>query len=463
MVNRRGEFMEIDTLIIDGKLVTHEEILEGVAVGISGGKIVFVGEKDSIPTAKETINAHGNYIMPGVIDVHTHLGDINPYEDDVLSETKAAAAGGITTVYHFILEQGSISERIPYYIETTRRLATVDMGFHCCCMTETHLKEITRCSEMGIKGFKFFMAYKGDELKALGIIGIDLPYLYRGMEIVKEANGIVQVHAENYELLKLFKERYSHQNDFTAFCQSRPAICEEVDAYTACSMAEKVGCPLYIVHVSTGNVIDIVQGFRDRKNEVYIETSPRYLNIDDKGTGLKIPNLAITTPAYKTRADIERLWKGLQGGEVNCVATDSGCKSRKDKVMDGVVWNMRPGWQETPTSLAMMLSEGVNKNRITLPQLVTLTSYNTSRVFALYPSKGALLPGSDADIVIVDLEKKQKVRAALSPSACDFTPYEDWELTGWPVLTMVRGKVVMEDGQVTDAAGWGRAVNLKLN
>jgi dihydropyrimidinase len=452
--------MKVDILITNGKLVTHEGIYDQMVVGISGEKIAFVGADDHKFEVKKTMDVGGNYILPGIIDIHTHFADFRPYEDDVLSETKGAAAGGITTIFNFIMELGSLCELLPQFKETTNRLATVDMGFHCACSTETHLNEIARCREIGIKGFKFFMSYKGDEMKPYGIQGIDLPYLYRGMEKVKQAGGIVQVHAENYDLIELFKERHIHKNDFYSFNLSRPAICQEIDAFTACSMAEKVGCPLYIVHVGAGNVLDIVKLFRARKNKVYIEAGPRWLNIDDKGTGLKRPELAIMTPAYYTKADAERVWDGLATGEVDTVGTDSGAMSYSDKVKDGVVWNMLPGWMETPTSLATMLSEGVNKNRITLPQLVTLMSYNPAKIFDLHPRKGEILPGSDADITVVDLDRKLRVKADLFPSANDFTPYEDWELKGWPILTMVRGKVVMEEGKVLDAVGWGKAVNL---
>jgi len=455
--------MKLDTVITNARVVTHQGIFDQLTVGISAEKIAFVGAESFTPTADRIIDARGNYVMPGAIDVHVHFGGPPPatYEERVLTETKGAAFGGITTAFHFIKAEGSAYESIPYYIETTQQLATIDLGFHIVCMSETHLKEIGRCCKAGIKGFKFLMAYKGDELKALGLSGIDLPFLYRGMEAVKEAGGIVQVHAENYELMQLFKERHINQNNFASFCQSRPPFCEEIDAYTACTMAEKVGCPLYIVHVGAGKVLDIARDFRARKNEVYVETGPRYLTIDDKGTGLKRPELALTTPAYRTRADIERLWGGLASAEVDCLGTDAGPKPYKDKVKDGVVWHMYPGFDDMPTSLATMLSEGVNKNRITLPQLVALTSHNPSRIFGLYPRKGALLPGSDADIIIVDLQKRQKVSVELFPCACDFTPYEGWELTGWPILTMIRGKVVMEDGKVMDAKGWGKPVNLR--
>ncbi|MFH0811480.1 MAG: amidohydrolase family protein [Pseudomonadota bacterium] len=451
----------MDALITNGNLVTPWEIITGVTIGIERGKISCI-QRDTISSkAKEVIDARGNYIFPGIIDCHTHFGAFLSYEDDVITETKAAAAGGVTTVFHVILEQGSVFERIPYYIETTERLATVDMSFWAACMTENHLEEISKCYERGFRGFKFFMAYKGDEMKKVGISGIDLAYLFRGMENIKEAGGIAVVHAENYELLQLFRQRYSHRNDFPAFCRSRPPLCEETDADTACRMAEEIGVPLYIVHVGAGKVLDIVGEFRKRGNQVYIETSPRYLVINHDGTGIKQPKLALTTPAYKPPESLARLWEGIKGDEVDCIATDSSANRGKEKIGDGTLWKMQLSWQEMPTLLPMMVSEGFHKGRMTLNQLVKLTSYNPAKIFGLYPRKGTLQPGADADLIIVDVDKKQNVAAELFPSACDYTPYEGWELKGWPVLTMVRGEVVMEDGKVREASGWGKVVGIR--
>jgi len=450
----------MDVIITNGKLVTPWEIIDRVALGIKEGKISFVQRNGVAPKAKKVIDAQNNYILPGIIDCHTHFGAFLPYEDDVVSETKAAAAGGVTTVFHVILEQESIYDRIPYYVETTRQLATVDMSFWAACMTENHLVEIGKCRERGVKGFKFFMAYKGDEMKKVGISGIDLAYLYRGMEKIKAAGGIALVHAENYELLQLYRQRYLHANDFQAFCRSRPPLCEEIDADSACRIAEEVGVPLYIVHVGAGKVLDIADAFRKRGNPVYIETSPRYLMINHDGTGLQQPKLALTTPAYKPQKDLQRLWQGVTKNEIDCIATDSSANHLKEKLGDGTVWKMQLSWQEMPTLLPMMITEGVHKKRISLNQLVRLTSYQPAKIFGLYPQKGTLQPGADADLIIVDLEKKQNVAAELLPSACDYTPYEGWELKGWPLLTMVRGKVVMEKGSVHEASGWGRVAGV---
>lgn len=451
----------MDTVFVNGKLVTPWETIDGVSIGVEGEKIAWVG-RGSLPTkAQRVIDARGKYLLPGIIDAHTHFGAFLPYEEDVLSETRAAAAGGVTTVFHVILEQGSVLERIPYYLETTRNLATVDMCFWAACMTEGHLEEIGKCRSRGLKGFKFFMAYKGEEMKKVGIFGIDLSYLFRGMEKLKEAGGVAIVHAENYELLKLHRQRHEARNDFQAFCRSRPPLCEEIDVDSACRMAEALGVPLYIVHVGAGKVLDIAKGFRARGARVYLETSPRYLLIDHDGTGISRPALALTTPAYRPPWDLERLWQGIGSGEIDCLATDSSANRLQHKLGDGTVWKMQLSWQEMPTFLATLMHAGVRKGRMTLNQVVRLTSYQPAVVFGLYPQKGTLQPGSDADVIVLDAEKTQKVSAERFPSACDYSPYEGWDLTGWPVLTMVRGKVVMEEGEVKDASGWGRGVGVR--
>jgi len=387
----------MDTIITNGKLVTPWETIEGVTIGIEEGKIAVIQRDDTSLKAQKVINAQGNYIFPGIVDCHNHFGAFLPYEDDVLSETRAAAAGGVTTVFHVILEQGSVYERIPYYIETTERLATVDMSFWAACMTEQHLEEIGKCRERGLKGFKFFMAYKGNEMEKVGIFGIDLSYLFRGMEQIKEAGGVALVHAENYELLKVYRQKYSQRNDFQSFCRSRPPICEEVDADSACRMAEEVGVPLHIVHVGAGKVLDIANGFKDRGTQISVETSPRYLVIDHDGTGLKEPNLAVTTPAYKPPEDLEKLWEGIKKDEIDCIATDSSANHLKEKMGDGTVWKMQLSWQEMPTLLPMLLNEGYHKGRMTLNHIVKLTSYKPAKIFGLYPQKGTLQPGADAD------------------------------------------------------------------
>jgi dihydropyrimidinase len=449
----------VDSVIANATLVTHERTESGVSIGIEDGKVAFVGRGDVAAVTGRIIDARGKYVLPGVIDCHTHFGAFRPFEDDLLSETRAAAAGGVTTVFHVILEPGSIAGRLDYYRDAVGRLATVDMHFWAACMTPLHLEEIAYCSTRGIRGFKFFMAYKGDEMKRVGISGIDLPYLMAGFEAVAAAGGVALVHAENYELLQLYGARQGAGLGFDSFCRSRPPVCEDVDAYTACRLAEEARVALYIVHVGSSRVLDIAREARSRGVTVFLETSPRYLTIDEEGTGLACPELAVTTPAYKDSANLERLWRGAAAGEIDSIGSDSAACTLEDKRAGGTVWKTLPSWQEMPTTLAMLYTKGVEVGRLDLNRLVDMTSRRPAQIFGLYPRKGVLLPGSDADLVIIDpLHRRPAV--ACATSACDFTPYEGWELSGWPVLTMVRGRVVMEEGVVADAAGWGRAVAL---
>jgi dihydroorotase-like cyclic amidohydrolase len=273
--------------------------------------------------AMETIDCNGNYIIPGVIEPHTHLGIEQSFQKDIISETRAAAGAGITTIFHFILEPDSICERLPFYFKAVEQFTTVDVGFHCACMREVHLQEMPELIKKGIRGFKFFLAYKGGEFEKEGIFGIDLGYLYRGMERAKEFGGIVQVHAENYELVKLFSKRYGQTNDFLAFQKSRPVIAVDVDAYTACRMAEQIGCPLYLVHINAVNIFDMVRGFRAKEQKIYIEVLTRTLTIDEEGSGIKKPELALRNLASLSRASIDKIWEAVRTGEVDCLATDS--------------------------------------------------------------------------------------------------------------------------------------------
>lgn len=458
----------MDTVIRNARLATVEGEVREATIGIREGTIACVVScegttrlsRGDIPKSSRTIDASGRWVLPGLVDCHTHFGAFLPFEEDLVTETRAAAVGGVTTVFHVILEAGSILARLPYYLDAVRRLAVVDMHFWAACMTEEHLCEIPALRRRGIRGFKFFLSYKGDEMEDVGIYGIDYAYLQRGLEQVAACDGVAVVHAENYELLQLHKQRQVGRNDFESFCRSRPSICEEIDAYAACRMAQEAGAELYLVHIGSADVVDIVRRFRRRGVRVYVETSPRYLLIDETGTGLAEPELALTTPSYKPAGHRERLWTAVGEGAVDTVATDSAANTLGEKVGAGSVWRAQPSWQEMPTSLASMMTHGVNQDRVTMSQLTALMSTNAARIFGLYPRKGSVVEGADADLVIADDEATRTVERC-AHSACDYTPYEGRSLTGWPVLTMVRGNVVMDEGAITEGPGLGRAIGVE--
>ncbi len=457
----------VDTLIWNARVATVEGEIPDAMIGIRDGVIAFVGSAEvakpltsgARAQSLRTIDAAGKWVIPGLVDCHTHFGAFLPFEDDLITETRAAAAGGVTTVFHVILEPSSILTRLPYYLDAVSRCATVDMHFWAACMTEEHLAEIPALRERGIRGFKFFLSYKGDEMESVGIYGIDYAYLQRGLEQVASCDGVAVVHVENYELLQLHKQRQAERNDFLSFCRSRPSLCEEIDAYATCRMAQEAGAELYLVHTGTADVIDIACRFRERGVRVYVETGPRYLLIDETGTSLAQPELALTTPSYKPVTHLNRLWAATAAGAVDTIATDSAANTRVSKLGNGTIWRMQPSWQEMPTSLPSMVTHGVSRGRLTMPRLAGLMSTHGARIFGLHPRKGALMPGSDADLVIVDTETTRPVDRC-PHSACDYTPYAGHELTGWPTLTMVRGKVVMEAGEIVTSPGFGRVVGV---
>jgi dihydroorotase (multifunctional complex type) len=450
--------MAMDIVIRNGKVVTPQGIIEG-GVAIEGERIAMIAQDSFLPEAARVIDAQGNYILPGAIDCHCHLGIYSgDYASDLLTETRSAALGGVTTVLNSIITPSFTMKDLDSYISPIGKNAYVDLCLYLVIMTKDHIKELPEYSRVGINSFKFLMAYKGKEGEALGVQGLDLGILYQGFEAVKEAGGLPMVHAENIEVIYGLNPRFQDRNDLAVWSETRPHICEEIDIYSACKIAETVGTPLYVVHTSVGNAIQVVGEFRKRGNTVYLETCPQYLTLEYTGEDIKEPLLGKVNPPLRTKDDIELLWHGIQQGLVNCMGTDHCNPTYQEKMADKNIWNILPGFPGVATLLPIMLSEGVNKGRISIEKVVEVCSLNSAKIHGLYPRKGTLSPGADADLVIVDLDKKVKVTANLLQSRSDFTLYDGWELTGWPILTMVRGTIVSQDMKLVGRQGHGKFI-----
>lgn len=462
---------KFDTLIINGKVVTHEKIFDNLSIGVKDGKIAYLGEEKDLEAA-QVIDAAGKYVLPGLIDIHTHIGGCNegfPFDYALRGEAKNAALGGITTMYHMISEPASITDKLPKYKKEVEENSVIDIGFHACCQNVGQIEEIQSLADAGIGSFKFFLSYRGgreaqDNAKTGGSLdGVDYGKLYYGMEQVKKAGGTAMVHAENFELCTFFEDRYRGQDSFYARCMSRPAIAEEVDVFAICCMARDTGCPLYIVHNTVANSFEIAKAFREAGATIWCETSQNYLFVDYTGCDLKDPSLAFTTPPYKSPENREKLWEGVRAGKIHTINTDSSSISYKFKKGNGTIWDTWGGSNTTTTALASLVNGGVLTGKLTLPDVVRLTSYNNAKIFNI-PNKGMLAPGYDADIVLLDMEKVVTVDNHNAPAktSSDFSPFDGLTLTGWPVMTMCRGKIVAENGVVGDNEGWGKTVNLTI-
>lgn len=444
-----------DIIIRNGKVVTHTDVFEA-DVAIEGEKIAAIGY--GIGTAKREIDAGGNYVMPGCIDPHTHIGIFMDYEKDLKSETGAAAAGGTTTILHCLIAGAPLLETYEKCKEPIGKVASCDVGFYGALLTNGHLAEIERLSELGVNSYKYLMAYKGKAGESIGLKGVNIDngYLYDGFEIIKKVGGLPMIHAEHIEMIFSIEPRFKNDNSLKTWADARPNIAEEIDLYVACKIAEELKVPLYQVHSSVGTAPQIVKEFKERGNKVFLETCPHYFVTDYLGKNLKEPLLGKINPPIRSPRDRDMIWQGLKAGVYDCIGTDSANSMYEQKWADGNIWNIMLDYSSIEYMLPLLLSKGVNTGHLTLPEVVRLTSYNTSRIHGLYPQKGVMAVGSDADIVIVDLNKKKAVKAAEMHSISDYCLYEGWEIAGWPVMTMIRGKVVVDNDKLVTEPGYGR-------
>lgn len=449
--------MKVDLAIKGGQVVTAGGIFP-LSVTVKGGKIVGLMEESYLPDAVEVVDAKGMYVLPGGVEPHTHIGIFLPYEKDMESETASAATGGITTVFNFIQTMGSYRDVLDDRVKLINEKAYVDVGFHAIINGPNHLDEMGYLSGNGIKSFKLYMAYGGEEGKFLNLFQSDEGILYEAFRKSAENGYLPMVHAENSGIYSSFTKKFQDRKDLAAYSEGRPPLAEDLDIRTACKIAEMAGSPLYIVHMGYGNGVDIVNEFRSRGNKIYLETCPHYLTVDKSGSNLKEPVSIKVAPPMKSKEDNDKMWWALGKGFVDTIGTDHCSNMWGWKKGEGDIWSAKPGFPSMGTRLPLILSEGVNKKRISLERAVEVLSLNPAKILGVYPRKGSIMIGADADFVIVDLKKKAKVSAEALHSASDYTPWEGWTLTGWPIKTIVRGKVVMDEGQIVGERGHGRFI-----
>ena len=266
------------------------------------------------------------------------------------------------------------------------------------------------------------------------------------------------IHAEHIELVDAVEEKYKDQNTLKTWADARPNAAEEIDLYIGCRLAEEAKSPIYQVHSSIGNAADIVREFRARGNKVFLETCPHYLVSNYNDDNFQSPLLGKINPPIRSPKDQEGIWKGVMAGEYDTIGTDSANNMYDQKWEGGDIWKIMLDYSSVEYMLPMLLSEGVNKGKLSLCDVVRMTSYNTAKIFGLYPRKGLMGVGGDADLVIVDLDKKKTVKASERHSISDYSLYEGWEIKGLPVMTLIRGEQVVVDEKIVGKPGFGQYV-----
>jgi dihydropyrimidinase len=447
-----------DMIVRNGLVVRPDGILKS-DIAVRAGRIAALGAPiDAI--CREDIDAEGKFVLPGLIDTHVHLGTMEQrFSECVGTESAAAAAGGITTalVYREIpvlIGHGlSLEAFFRNDIDAIAENSLIDMGFHGLILEEKALDRIDELSEaLGITSFKFVMAYKGEEAMP-HFYGMDDGSLFRSMERVGKKSGcLCVVHAENSEINQRFRRENCHRQDLSAWSDSRPAVSEEESIRKGMFLAVRAEAPICIAHVSTGRGGHEVERAKREGSRVFQETCPHYLFFTKE---LKVapPSLGKVNPPLRDETDVAWLWKLMGKGGIDVIGSDHCPFTRKFKSED--LWNSRPGLPGLSFLLPVLLSEGVNKGRIAMEDVSQLTARGPAKLFGLFPRKGVIEIGSDADLVIVDLDKEVQVGPAMLRGVSDYTPYEGFTMKGWPVMTIARGRVIFRGGEVSDRPGGG--------
>ena len=448
--------MTCDLILTGGQIVTPAGAREA-AVAIQDGTIAGVGERSDLPDAKREIDVTGLHVLPGVVDPHAHLGYMDTLEA-VESETRAAACGGVTClgVYILVLKEGILGQ-FDKLRSTFESRSFVDGFWHLMVVDAVTMDEIEHCpSAIGLTSFKFNMGYKGPHADLLGISATDDGAVYKGFRIISKLGppSIAACHTENIDIHLMLRDELIAQgrNDYRVWNDSRPPFVEAECMRRAIYLAHSTGCPLYIPHITIAEGVDIIAEAVSRGVNVTGETCPQYLthnNDDPAQVILDHPACANVNPPLRDRQCNERLWQGIAQGVIKCVGSDLAPTTLAMKGDN--IWEAPMGLgNNSELLLPVLLSEGVNKGRIPLQKVVEICSENPARAFGVFPRKGSLQPGADADLVVVDLKRKVKVSTDRLRSMCDWSIYDGWELTGWPVHTILRGEVIVEDGEPHD-------------
>jgi dihydropyrimidinase len=447
-------------LAVRGGLVVTADRAAVCDIGINDGTIAAIGAGLPQPARRE-IRADGLIVVPGAVDVHTHFANViggRPTADDYESGSRAAACGGITTFVNVAFQEHGESLRDTASKELAKSSGNshLDFGAHLTITDPERpgvLDEIGPLADAGFASIKTFTAVPGLRLTD--------DQMLRVLEAAAREQVMVNVHAEDEALISYLTGRLlaSGRSAVRYLPDSRPPAAEAIATARTSRYAAATGCAVYFVHLSSKLALNAVREARAEGAQVYAETRPVYLYLDKNR--YELPNGAgnnyVCWPPLRDRADQEALWQGLRDGAIDTYATDHTTYMSAEKMAGSLSFADVPGGvASVQTSIGMLYAEGVRKGRLSLRRFVQVTATNPAKLFGLWPSKGTLAPGSDADIVLIDPDRQHRIKKTDRQSRSDFEPYDGYELSGWPVTVIARGDVIVEDGHVVSKPGRGR-------
>jgi dihydropyrimidinase len=451
-------------LLIRGGLMVTAEGRRPATIAVRGSTIAEIGPPDAPWTATVELDARALVVLPGGIDPHVHLTCSDATEadpgwiDDFESGSAAALAGGITALGNmtFVLPDETVTARVEREAAEARSLAIADIFLHPVLLspTDARIAELPGLAASGSTSLKFFMSFPSFE-KDAGQFGL-------AMHTAANSNMITMIHCEDQATIQCCTTvltALGHRS-FQHFPASRPPSSEVVATERAIAMCEVTGAPTYIVHLSSARALAACMEARARGLPIFVETRPIYLHFTSERYSSSEGALFVTQPPVREAADRAALWAGLASGAIDTMGSDHAPWTRLAKLhASHDLANLRPGVADLDTMLPMLMTEGVVGGRLSLERFVQVTSTNAARLFGLYPQKGTIAVGSDADLVLWDMHANRTLRDADLKTRARHTVYEGFELRAVPRTTIRRGEIVFHQGQVLGRPGSGRILH----
>jgi len=455
---------EFDMVIRNAVVGTAADIFPA-EIGISDGVITALGRR--LGPARRDLDAGGRYVLPGGIDTHCHfdqpMRDTVTLADDFLSGTVSAAHGGTTTVVPFAcqLQGQSVRAAVEDYHRRAADKPVIDYAFHLILSdpTESVLRdELPALIREGYSSFKIYMTYETLKLDDRQIISV--------LALARAEGALVMVHAENSDCIAWLTAELEKAGKTRPYFHavSRPLAVEREGTHRAITMSEIVDVPILLVHVSGADAVEQIRWARGRGLHILAETCPQYLvltsdHLDQPGfEGAKY----VCSPPPRDAASQEAVWNGLASGVFQVVSSDHAAfrfddsRGKKRHGLDAPFAKLPNGLPGVETRLPLLFSEGVSKGRIDLPTFVALAATNAAKLYGLYPRKGTIAVGSDADLAIWNKDREVVITNEILHHNCDYTPYEGMQVRGWPEVVISRGEVVVEEGKLLAQPGRGQ-------
>jgi dihydropyrimidinase len=452
--------MGFDTIIANGQVVTATDLFIA-DVAISDGKIRAIGGNLPRQNTKNVIDAAEKYVLPGGIDVHTHLD--MPFggttsSDDFETGTRAAAFGGTTTLIDFAIQYKGQTLRTAFdgWIEKASGKAVCDYAFHCIItdLGSAQLEEMNALVRDGVTSFKLFMAYPG-------VFMLDDGSIFKALRCTSHNGGLVCMHAENGSAIDVIVQQALAEGKKAPkyHALTRPTTAEAEATARAIALAEMAGAPIYIVHLSCHDALEKVREARDRGLPVYAETCPQYLYLSIEN--FDVPDFEgakyVFTPPLREKWHQEKLWNGLKRDHLQVVSTDHCpfCFKEQKELGRSDFTKIPNGGPGIEHRMSLIYSGGVAAGRFSVNRFVELVSTTPAKLFGLYPRKGTIAVGSDADLVIFDPRRKHTISAKTHHMRVDYSMFEGIEVTGMPQIVLSRGQVVVEHNKFLGRTGAG--------